>query len=148
MTVFHLSKWAIKRIDRIRRYFLWTGANDIRHGSCLVNWRQVNRAKKLGGLGIKDLACFNRALRLRWPWYKWTEPNRPWTSMPLKLSVEEKELFKLCTAITVGNGAKTQFWKDRWLQGEAPMYIAPDCFRLAWRKNITVQQAFIDRKWM
>ena len=55
MTVFHLSKWAIKRIDRIRRNFLWTGANDIRHGSCLVNWRQVNRAKKLGGLGIKDL---------------------------------------------------------------------------------------------
>ena len=68
--------------------------------------------------------------------------------MPLKLLVEEQELFKLCTAITIGNGAKTQFWKDRWLQGEAPMYIAPDCFRLAWRKNITVQQAFIDRKWM
>ena len=42
--------------------FLWKGATDARHGSCLVNWRTVNRAKKLGGLGIKDLPCFNRAL--------------------------------------------------------------------------------------
>jgi len=148
MTVFPLSKWAIKRIDRIRRNFLWKGASDTRHGSCLVNWRRVNRAKKLGGLGIKDLACFNRALRLRWPWYQWTEPTKPWTGMPLKLSLEEQELFRLCTKITVGNGAKTQLWKDRWLQGEAPMHIAPECFRLAWRKNITAQQALHDRRWM
>ena len=68
--------------------------------------------------------------------------------MPLKLSLEEQELFRLCTKITVGNGAKTQFWKDRWLQGEAPMHIAPECFRLAWRKNITAQQALHDRRWM
>ena len=29
--------------------FLWKGATDARHGSCLVNWRTVNRDKKLGG---------------------------------------------------------------------------------------------------
>jgi hypothetical protein len=28
------------------------------------------------------------------------------------------------------------------------MDIAPDCFRLAWRKNISVQQALNGRKWM
>jgi hypothetical protein len=118
------------------------------HHACLVNWRRVNRAKNLGGLGIKDLACFNRALRIRWPWFKRTEPTKPWTSMQLKLTVEEQELFRLCTAVTVGDGAKTQFWKDRWLHGRAPMDIAPDCFRLAWRKNISVQQALSGRKWM
>jgi hypothetical protein len=39
MMVFPLSKWAIKRIDRIRRNFLWCGADDTRRGHCLVNWK-------------------------------------------------------------------------------------------------------------
>jgi hypothetical protein len=41
MTVFSLSKWAIKRIDKIRRQFLWRGAEEQRHGHCLVNWKRV-----------------------------------------------------------------------------------------------------------
>jgi len=61
MTVFSLSKWAVKKIDRIQRNF-----EDARGGHCLVNWRRVCRAKFLGGLGIKDLQKFNRALRLKW----------------------------------------------------------------------------------
>jgi hypothetical protein len=28
MTAFTLSKWAIKRIDRIRRNFLWKGSEE------------------------------------------------------------------------------------------------------------------------
>jgi hypothetical protein len=70
MTSFPLSKWAIKRIDRIWRNFLWKGCDDPRKGNCPVSWARACRAKHLGGLGIKDLARFNRALRLRWPWYK------------------------------------------------------------------------------
>ena len=31
---------------------------------------------------------------------------------------------------------------------QTTMNIAPDCFRLAWRKNISVQQALLDWKWM
>jgi hypothetical protein len=47
----------------------------------------------------------------------------------------------LCTTITIGNGAKTSFWKDRWLNGRAPQDIAPECFRIAWRKNQMVATA-------
>lgn len=65
MTSFPLSKWAIKRIDRLRRNFLWKGSEQARGGHCLVNWPRVCRTKRLGGLGIKDLSCLNRALRLR-----------------------------------------------------------------------------------
>ena len=109
MTSFPLSKWAVRRIDRIRRNFLWKGADDARKGCCLVHWKKVSREKCLGGLGIKDLTCFNRALRLRWPWLQWTEQTRPWTGIQIHLPEAEHELFRTCTAIQIGNGEKTKF---------------------------------------
>jgi hypothetical protein len=42
MTVFSLSKWAIKRIDKIRRNFMWNGSEDTRRGHCLINWCRVH----------------------------------------------------------------------------------------------------------
>jgi hypothetical protein len=39
MTVFPLSKWAIKNIDKIRRDFPWHGSEEARGGKCLVNWK-------------------------------------------------------------------------------------------------------------
>jgi hypothetical protein len=81
-------------------------------------------------------------------WFKWAEPAQPWIALPLVLTVEEIALFKWCTKITVGNGAKTSVWKDRWLNVKAPQDIAPDCFKLAWRKNQTVVAALPTRRWM
>jgi hypothetical protein len=74
MPVFPLSKWAIKKIDKIRRSFLWQGNEDAKGGHCLVNWKHVQWPKKLGGLGVLDLTSFNMALRLRWKWYQWKGP--------------------------------------------------------------------------
>ncbi|PWZ55430.1 hypothetical protein Zm00014a_028428 [Zea mays] len=33
---------------------------------CPVNWSITYSDKRVGGLGIKNIECFNRALRLRW----------------------------------------------------------------------------------
>jgi hypothetical protein len=41
MTDFPLSKWAIKKIDRLRMNFLWHESEEPRNGSCLVNWKRV-----------------------------------------------------------------------------------------------------------
>jgi hypothetical protein len=70
MTAFPLSKWTIRKIDKIRRHFLWQGSDETWRGHCLVNWKRVQRPQKLGGLGILDLSRFNTALRLRWKWYQ------------------------------------------------------------------------------
>jgi hypothetical protein len=43
MTVFTLSKWAIKRINKIRRNFLWTRAEEMRCGHCHVNEFNIAR---------------------------------------------------------------------------------------------------------
>ena len=65
LTVFALNKWAIKKIDKLRRGFLWKGAAEANGGHCLVRWAKCLRPKKFGGLGILDLELFGRALRLR-----------------------------------------------------------------------------------
>jgi len=64
LTVFRLQKWAVKKIDKLRRSFLWKGAADVHGGHCLVNWSKTKRPKAFGGLGILDLDLFSRTLRL------------------------------------------------------------------------------------
>jgi hypothetical protein len=56
-TVFPLPKWLIKKIDKLRRNFLWKGEDNEgnKGGICLVNWRVVCRPKDRGGLDIHDL---------------------------------------------------------------------------------------------
>jgi len=102
---YHMT--ALFRSGQLRR---WTELEGI-SGNCLVNWRRVRQPKSLGGLGIKDLACFNRALRLRWMWYRWAAPDKPWTGLTIKMSKSEEELFKTCTIITLGNGKGQDFVK-------------------------------------
>jgi hypothetical protein len=148
MTVFPLSKWAIKQIDKIMRNFLWTGSEKARGGNSLVNWKRIQRPRKLGGLGILELNKFNQALRVRWQWLKWTDANKPWGQMYIPQSRAEDALFRACTAITVGNGQGTKFWLDRWINGQSPKDLAPTLYRLTRHKNITVAQGCHGGKWL
>jgi hypothetical protein len=107
MTIFLLLKWAIKKLDRIRRQ--WQGSEEARKGSAMVNWKRVHGPKRLGGLGILDLQRFNRALQLWWPWYKCNGDNKPWAGMNITLSKSETALCQACTLIELGNGAHTSF---------------------------------------
>lgn len=71
MTVMKPLKKFIKEIDKLRRRFLWAGDGELTCGKCKVAWPTVYLPTKNGGLGIKDLDLFSRALRLRWMWYAW-----------------------------------------------------------------------------
>jgi hypothetical protein len=66
MIAFKMLKWAYNRIDKFKRAFLLKERDNgrISGGHCLVNWQICQRPRKWGGLGIKDLEKFNRALRL------------------------------------------------------------------------------------
>jgi hypothetical protein len=64
LTAFQLSKWTLKKIDRIRCRFLRHGTDNVRRGHGVVHWKRVTRPKQLGHLDILDLERFNTALRL------------------------------------------------------------------------------------
>jgi len=110
LTVFAINKWAIKRIDKIRRSFLWKGSAEANGGHCLVRWAKVMRPKKFGGLGVLDLELFGRALRLRWLWLEWTDQERPWVGTTVPCDAMDRQLFRISTVVTIGDGCKASFW--------------------------------------
>lgn len=115
LIVFKLPSWACKQIDRYRRSFLWRGddPDKICGGHCLVSWRMCIRPKKLGGLDIKNLDRYGRALRLRWLWHLWDECERPWRKLLKHKDLTDRELFFNSTTITLGDGKSTPFWEGR-----------------------------------
>ena len=147
LTVFKLPKWAARKIDKLRRSFLWKGDTEANGGHCLVQWAKTLRPKKFGGLGILDLDLFGRALRLRWLWFQWTAPERPWVGTQPPVDAIDRQLFRASTVVTLGNGEKASFWQSTWMNGQAPMDRFPDLFRLAWRKNKTVKEEIQNQNW-
>jgi hypothetical protein len=68
--------------------------------------------------------------------------------MNLPCDESGNRLFQAATTISVGNGAKTRFCHDNWLQNRFPKDIAPRCFSLAKRKQRYVQLELTDNKWL
>jgi hypothetical protein len=105
---------------------------------CLVRWAEIQKPKQLGGLGILDLELFGRALHIRWLWYEWTEPDRPWVGTEIPCNDVDKQLFRASTEVILGNGRRAKFWESTWLAGQAPRDLASNLYKLARRKNQTV----------
>ncbi|CAM0954217.1 unnamed protein product [Alopecurus aequalis] len=148
LTCFPLDKWAVKKIDKIRRSFLWAGDTEASGSKCLVNWKQVCAPRSLGGLGVKDMEAYSRSLRLRWLWFEWDDKERPWRGTAVPCDTKDRRLFASCTLVTLGDGKTARFWESRWLGGCSPGEIAPALTTIAWRKNLTVAEALNRGRWM
>lgn len=100
------------------------------------------------GLGITNLELFGRSLRLRWLWQEWTAVNKPWQGSSLPCDETDKQLFRASTTITLGNGNKSKFWHDRWLNGSPLKELYPSLYQLATRKNRSVAQEIQGNHWL
>jgi hypothetical protein len=58
----------------------------------------------------------------------------------------DRSPFAACSSNALGNGEKAA--SDKWLNGESPQSLAPDLFRLTFRKKHTVKTAFQNGTWM
>ncbi|XP_010230205.1 uncharacterized protein LOC104582388 [Brachypodium distachyon] len=150
LSVIKLPKWVRVKLDRISRGFIWKGddSETAGGGHSLINWKTVCRPKPLGVLGITDIERFGRALRQRWPWLKWTEPNRPWVGSCLPCDNTDMALFRASTRITVGDGNMAQFWLDNWSGEGAFCSRPPELFKIASWKNRSVYKELLNGNWI
>ena len=82
LPTFYLSLFTIpcsvaKRIEQIQRNFLWGGTVEASKHP-LVKWDTVCSPIAKGGLGVRKLVTFNRALLGKWLWRFGVEGNRLW----------------------------------------------------------------------
>jgi hypothetical protein len=148
LTALKAPKQFYKAMDKIRRRFLWAGNEQLHGGECKVSWAQVCQPLNRGGLGIMDLERFGHALRLRWLWLQWTEPNKPWHNTELPVDDVDKDLFAAAMRVQVHNGKTAKFWTDSWLNGAAPAAMFPMLYQHSKKKNRTVAEALGDDHWI
>ena len=148
LTALKADKGILKAFAKISRGMLWACKEAVSGGKCKVNWQKVCRPKELGGLGVLDLERFSRALRLRWLWYEWKAPEKPWVGSETPNDASDLDLFNAATRVTIGNGAKASFWSSSWLHGAPPKDLAPLIFKASKRKNRMVQDALADNNWI
>jgi hypothetical protein len=65
MSMFLLPKTNVERMKKTRRKFFWQGGR-LKKKYHLVRWELVCKAKKKGGLGLKDLKRMNLSLLCKW----------------------------------------------------------------------------------
>ncbi|XP_016465037.2 uncharacterized protein LOC107787931 [Nicotiana tabacum] len=80
--------YVVKRIDALRRKFLWKG-NSEKKKFHLVRWNDLTISKKAGGLGIKNLRVQNQSLMMKWLW-KLQQKNKPCGQRSLGRNMERK----------------------------------------------------------
>ena len=65
ISLFVIPKRVCTRLEKIQRDFLW-GGGALENKPHLVSWKVICAAKNDGGLGIRNLAIFNKALLRKW----------------------------------------------------------------------------------
>jgi hypothetical protein len=77
LLIFPIPVAVAKHIEKIQCSFLWGGVGE-EFKFHLVNWPKVCSPIREGGLGIRNLRCFNRALLGKWLWRYASEPEACW----------------------------------------------------------------------
>lgn len=77
MSLFPIPKNIEKKINRLRRTFLWQG-NKEKGGYNLVKWESITLNRIQGGLGLKNLSLQNSCLLQKWLLRFCTEDRALW----------------------------------------------------------------------
>ena len=77
LSFYKAPKSICDKISSIQRSFLWAWGKDNKHISW-VRWENVCKSQEEGGLGVKDVRKFNRALLAKWKWRFMSEEKGKW----------------------------------------------------------------------
>ena len=143
MFIFQLPRVVRMRLEQSQRDFLWGGGAP-KQKPHLVRWSIMCVDKSKGGLGVKSLGTFNKALIGKWVWHFANERKALWNQVIRRKYGEERGGWRSCEAreaygvglwkaiskmghlvspffgFVVSDGKKVRFWKDKWC-GTTPL---------------------------
>ena len=143
LSLFTIPASVAQRIEKLQRNFLWGGIGDEMKYH-LVRWDQVCSPMDCGGLGVKNLTLFNKALLGKWLWRFGVEENHLWPRVIVaKYGMEWGgwrskpcrgthgcglwksislgwDVFIERIEFSVGKGDRIKFWFDKWC-GNSPL---------------------------
>jgi hypothetical protein len=166
LSLFTIPVSVANRIEKIQRNFLWGGKGEV-VSPHLVNWDTVCSPVAYGGLGVRKLVPFNKALLGKWLWRFGMEESCLWRrAIATKYGVNEGgwstkkirdahgcglwrsinsnwAVFASFLDYEVGVGDQISFWFDRWC-GDRPLKdVFPDLFVCAPNRHATVASHFL-----
>jgi len=161
MSLFPIPGSVAARIEKLHRDFLWGGlGEEVKFH--LVNWAKVCTPISEGGLGIRNLVMFNRALLGKWLWRFGLERDAWWRGVidskfgsmwggwcsrelvgafgvGLWKNIRKGwETFSGFTRFEVGDGERIRFWHDLWCGDSVLKEVFPDLFGIARVKDASV----------
>lgn len=169
MSLFPIPVNVVKRIDAMRRKFLWQGNNND-NKIHLVKWDTLSVSKKKGGLGIRNLRVQNHSLMMKWFWRYGSNENSLWkevikgkygvegnwaakhVSGPYGVSLWKSirnlwPKFRSKAHFRIGNGLKTSFWEDNWLGQNSLKQLFPDIYILNQQQEAIVGEVWSIHGW-
>jgi len=126
-----------------------------------VRWSIINKSKKFGGLGIKDIRTMNLSLLCKW-WWKAEFEEGLWQDIVRKKYLQGslvgsvnhrlddshvwtdllkvKHIYLEGRVMKTGQGKHTSFWFDKWLTDKPLCLMYPVLFYLCQEKTISVHE--------
>ncbi|KAJ9708014.1 hypothetical protein PVL29_000195 [Vitis rotundifolia] len=165
LSLFVIPKRVCARLEKIQRDFLW-GGGALENKPHLVSWKTICTTKNDGGLGIRKLATFNKALLGKWLWRFANENDSLWKQIiSSKYDLQDGgwcskvvrdrygvgvwkairngwENFQSHSRFIVGDGTRVKFWKDLWCENHSLEEAFPTLFNLSINKESWVAEAW------
>ncbi|GJS75472.1 RNA-directed DNA polymerase, eukaryota, reverse transcriptase zinc-binding domain protein [Tanacetum coccineum] len=165
MSIYRAPLSVLSTLESIRSKF-FKGHDINSNKASWVNWKKVLASKEKGGLGVSSLFALNRGLMFKWIWRFYTQNTLLWVRVVKAIHgddgnvgghvksgakscwldiVRETHALKTkginlldCMHVKLGNGDKTVFWEDIWIDGKTLKNRFPRIYSLESCKLITV----------
>ena len=166
LSLFTIPVSVAHRIEKLQRNFLWGGmGDDFKHH--LVGWDKVCTPKEKGGLGVRRLIPFNKALLGKWLWRFGLEEHKLWRRVlvakygvdlggwrtshirsPYGCGVWKgimlgwDDYFQHIEFV-VGLRSRIRFWQDKWCGNTALMDRFPNLYTCSSHREVTIDSVML-----